>query len=160
MEDLLDDKSVKRSSRIAQFTPFIGPHSLIPSPGRLLRLMEIDFDTKHPIVLDACHTFVKLFLHHIHLKNHHHGIDYLQSKVQEIHAIFKLRSTLRSIKSNCFFCRKLRAATIQPIMADLPKGDSHTSLLPLQTPRLITLAHSTSPFVGLTRRGGDFSSLV
>ena len=120
-KDLLDNKSVKKSSRIAQFTPFIGPHGLIRSSGRLRRLVEIDFDTKHPIVLDARHTFVKLFLRHTHLKNYHQGIDYLRSKVQERYAILKLRSTLRSIKSNCVLCRKFRAATIQPIMADLPK---------------------------------------
>ena len=83
--------------------------------------MEIDFDTKHPIVLDARHNFVKLFLRHTHLKNHHQGIDYLRSKVQDRYAILKLRSTLRSIKSNCVLCRKFRAATMQPIMADLPK---------------------------------------
>ena len=70
-KDLLDNKSVKKSSHIAQFTPFIGPHGLNRSPGRLRRLVEIDFDTKHPIVLDARHTFVKLFLRHTHLKNHH-----------------------------------------------------------------------------------------
>ena len=118
---LLDNKSVKKSSRIAQCTPFIGPHGLIRSSGRLRRPVEIDFDTKHPIVLDAGHNFVKLFLRHTHLKNHHQGIDYLRSKVQERYAILKLRSTLRSIKSNCVLCRKLRAATIQPITADLPK---------------------------------------
>ena len=136
--DFLDNKSVKRCSRIAQFTPFIGPHGLIRSSGRLRRLVEIDFDTKHPIVLDARHNFVKLFLWHIHLmdarhnfvklflwhthlKNHHQGIDYLRSKVKERYAILKLRSTLRSIKSNCVLCIKFRAATIQPIMAHLPK---------------------------------------
>ena len=81
--------------------------------------MEIDFDTKHPIVLDMRHTFVNLFLRHNHLKEHHQGINYLRSKVQERYAILKLRSTLRSIKSNCVLCRKFRAATIQPIMADL-----------------------------------------
>ena len=116
--DLPDNKSYKKSSRIAQF---IGPHGLIRSSGRLRRLVEIDFDTKHPIVLDAGHNFVKLFLRHTHLKNHHQSIDYLRSKVQERYAILKLRSTLRSIKSNCVLCRKLRAATIQPITADLPK---------------------------------------
>ena len=83
--------------------------------------MEIDFDTKHPIVLDALCIFVKLFLWHAHLKNHHQGIDYLLSKVQECHAILNLRSTLRFIKSNSVFCRKFHAATIQNIMADLPK---------------------------------------
>ena len=120
-KDLLDNQPVKKGSRIAQFTPFIGPHDLIRSSGRLRRLVEIDFDTKHPIVLDARHTFVKLFLRHTHLKNHHQGINYIRSKVQERYAILKLRSTLRSIKSNCVLCRKFRAATIQPIMADLPK---------------------------------------
>ena len=52
-KDLLDNKSFKKSSRIAQFTPFIGPHGLIRSSGRIRRLVKIDFDTKHPIVLDA-----------------------------------------------------------------------------------------------------------
>ena len=119
-EDLLDNKSVKKSRRIAQCTSFIGPHGLICSSGRLRRLEEIAFDTMHPIVLDARHSFVKLFLRHTHLKNHHQGIDHLRSKVQERYAILKLRSTLRSIKSNCVLCRKFRAATIQPITADLP----------------------------------------
>ena len=31
--DLLDNKSVKKSSGIAQFTPFIGPQGLIRSSG-------------------------------------------------------------------------------------------------------------------------------
>ena len=120
-KDLLENKSVKRSSRFAQFPPFIGPHGLIRSSCRLRGLVEIDFDTKHPIVLDERHTFVKLLLRHTHLKNQHQGIDYLRSKVQELYAILKLRSTLHSIKTNCMLRRKLCAATIQPIMADLPK---------------------------------------
>ena len=120
-KDLLDNKSAKKSSHIAHYTPFIGRHGLSRSSGQLRRLMEIDFDTKHPIVLVARHNFVKLFLRHTRLKNHHQGNDYLRSKVQDRYAILKLRSTLRSIKSNCVLCRKFRAATIQPIMADLPK---------------------------------------
>ena len=51
-KDLLDNKSVTKSSRIAQFTPFIGLHGLIRSSDRLQQLGEINFDTKHPIVLD------------------------------------------------------------------------------------------------------------
>ena len=76
--------------------------------------------SQHPIVLDARHAFVKLFFRLNHVKHHHQGIDYLRAKVQERYIILKLRSSLRSIKSNCVTCRKFRAATIQPIMADLP----------------------------------------
>ena len=83
-------------------------------------MVEVDFVVKHPIVLDARHALVKLFLNHTQVKHHHHGIDYLRAKVQERYTILKLRSSLRSIKSNCVTCIKFRAATIQPIMADLP----------------------------------------
>ena len=136
--DLLDNKSVKKNSRIAQFNQCIGPHGLIRSSGRLRLLEEIDFDTKHPIVLDELHTFIKLFLRHTHLKNHHQGIDYLRSKVQELYSILKLRSKLRSIKSNCVLCRKFRAANVQLIRADLPKE---------------RLAHQSPPF---TNTGVDY----
>ena len=119
-KDLLGNKPVKRSSRIAPFSPFIGPNRLIRSAGRIKRLVEVDFDVKHPIVLDARHAYVKLFLRHNHVKDHHQGIDYLRAKIQERYTILKLRSSLRSIKSNCVTCRKFRAATVQPIMADLP----------------------------------------
>ena len=52
---------------------------MICSPGCLRRLVEIDFDTKHPIVMDARYTSVKLFLRHTHLTNQHQGIDALLS---------------------------------------------------------------------------------
>ena len=119
-KDLLENKPVKRSSRIAAFSPFIGPNRLIRSAGRIKSLVEVDFDVKHPIILDARHAFVKLFLRHNHVKHHHQGIEYLRAKIQERYTILKLRSSLRSIKSNCVTCRVFRAATIQPIMADLP----------------------------------------
>ena len=108
-KDLLDNKPVKRSSRIAPFSPFIGPNRLIRSAGRIKRLIEVDFDVKYPIVLDASHAFVKLFLKHNHVKHHHQGIDYLRAKVQERYTILKLRYSMRSIKSNCVKCRKFRA---------------------------------------------------
>ena len=101
-------------------SPFIGPSRLIRSAGRIKRLVEVYFDEKHPIVLDARHAYVKLFLRHKHVKHHHQGIDYLRAKVQEGYTIVKLRSSLRSINFNCVTFRKFRAATIQPIMADPP----------------------------------------
>ena len=119
-KDLLENKPVKRSSRIALFSPFSGPNRLIRSAGPINRLVEVDFDIKHPMVLDARHAFVKLFLRHIHVKHHHQVMDYMRAKIQERYTILKLRSSLRSIKPNCVTCRMFRAVTLQPIMADLP----------------------------------------
>ena len=119
-KDLLENKPVKRCSRIASFSPFIGPNRLIRSAGRIKRLVEVDFDVKHPIVLDARYSFVKWFPRHNHVKHHHQVINYLRAKVQERYTILKLRSSLRSIKSNCVSCRKFGAANSQPIIAELP----------------------------------------
>ena len=109
--------AVERSSRIAPFPHCIGPNRLIRSVDRIKRLVEVDFDVKCPIVLDALQAFVNLFLRHNHVKRHHQGIDYLWAKIQECYTILKLRSSMRSIKSNCVTCRKIRAATIQPTMS-------------------------------------------
>ena len=67
-KDLLGKKSVKLSSRIAPHSPFISPNGLIRSSGHIKCLIEVGFDVKYPIILDARHPFVKLFLEHTHLK--------------------------------------------------------------------------------------------
>ena len=159
-KDLLGNKFVKKSSRFSQYTPFFGPHGLTRSSGRLRWLVEIDFDTKHPIVLDARHNFVKLFLRHTHLRTHHQDIDYLRSKVQEHYAI--LNYVPHCVPSNqTASCAE--NSVQQPFNLSWQtsqRRDSHTSLLPLPTPVLVISAHSMSQFVELQRRGGDFSSLV
>ena len=118
---LLDNKSVKRSSRIAPHSPFISPNGLIRSSGRIKQLMEVGFNVKYAIILDARHPFVKLFLEHTHVKDYHQGVEYLRSIVQEHYTLLKLRSSLRSIKAHCLRCREFQAVTMQPIMSDLPK---------------------------------------
>ena len=117
-KDLLDNKSVKRSSRIAPHSPFISPNGLIRSSGRIKRLIEVGFNVKYPIILDARHPFVKLFLEHTHVKHYHQGVEYLRSIVQEHYTLLKLRSSLRSIKAHCLRCREFQAVTMQPIMSD------------------------------------------
>ena len=120
-KDLLDNKSVKRSCRIAPHSPFFSPNGIIRSSGRIRRLMEVGFNVKYPIILDARHHFVKLFLEHTHVKQGHQGVEYLRSIVQEHYTVLKLRSPLHSIKAHCLRCREFQAVTMQPIMSDLPK---------------------------------------
>ena len=104
IKDLLDNKFVKRSSRIAPRSPFISPNGLICSSGRIKRLMEVGFNVKYPIILDARHPFLKLFFEHTHVKHYHHGVEYLRSIVQEHYTVLKLRSSLRYIKAHCLRC--------------------------------------------------------
>ena len=122
-KDLLDIIFDKRSSRIAPHSPFISPNGLIRSSGRIKRLIEVGFNVKYPIILDARHPFVKLFHEHTYVKNYHQSVEYLRSIVQENYTVLKLRSSLRSIKAHCLRCREFQlvAVTMQPIMSDLHK---------------------------------------
>ena len=83
--------------------------------------MDVGFNVKYPIILDARHPFVKLFLEYTHVNHYHQGVEYLRSSVQEHYAVLKLRLSLRSIKAHCLKCQKFQAVTMQPIMCDLPE---------------------------------------
>ena len=107
--------------RLLSFSPFIGPDNLLRSQSRLRRLSDVGYDTKHPVVLDGKHPFVKLMLIHLHQMYHHLGFDYVRAQVGHKYIILKFRSILRTILYQCIPCRKRDAVIVNPMMADLPK---------------------------------------
>ena len=119
LKTLTAGKPIKNSSKIATYSPFIGPAGIIRSTGRIVRLVNTEFDTKHPIILDARHTLVRLLARSLHHKHFHQGLDYMRSVLNMKYAILGLRRLLRSIENQCVTCRKRKASTIQPIMSDL-----------------------------------------
>ena len=85
-----------------------------------MRLVNTKYDTKHPILLDARHTLVRLLARSLHNKHFHRGLDYMLSVLNMKYAILVLRQLLRSIENQWLTCRKRKASTIRPIMSDLP----------------------------------------
>ena len=65
------DKFITRNSQIAKYSPFIGPAGILRSTGRISRLVSSNFDSKHPIILDARHAVVRLLVQHLHIRNFH-----------------------------------------------------------------------------------------
>ena len=120
LKTLTAGKPIENSSKIATYSPFIGPARSIRSTGQIVRLVNTDFDTKHPILLDARHILVHLLARSLHHKHFHQGLDYMRSVLNMKYAILGLRRLLRSIENQCVTCRKRKASTIPPIMSDLP----------------------------------------
>ena len=58
-------------------------------------------------------------LHDLHLEQNNDKVEYVRSVIQQKFWILGLRNALRSIKSNCVYCRKLCAQIKSPLMADL-----------------------------------------
>ena len=80
-------KVITRNSRIAKYSPFIGPAGILRSTGRISRLVNSDFDSKHPIILDARHAVFR----HLHVRNFHQGLDYMRAVVNLKYVVLNLR---------------------------------------------------------------------
>ena len=86
-----------KSSRIASFSPFIGPGGLVRSTDRVCRPVDVEFNVKHPIILDSRHLLVMMLSTFIHQKNHHQSLDFLHAVIQLEYVVLGLRFALRSI---------------------------------------------------------------
>ena len=108
-------------SKIGHFSPFIGSNGRVRASGRIKQLEVATFDVKHPIILDSCHPLIRLLLENLHNGHCHQGVDYLRALAQPRFAVVNLRTAVGSIVSRCVVCRKRRAETLTPMMADLPR---------------------------------------
>ena len=117
---LRSGKLITRNSRIAKYSPFIGPADIFRSTVRISRLVNCDFDSQHPIILDARQAIVRLLVRHVHLRKFHQGLDYMRAVVNLKYVLLNLQWLLRNIENTCVACRKRKAQTVSHIMTDLP----------------------------------------
>ena len=120
MKSLKVEKEILENSKILQFSPFIGQQGLIRAQGRIGK-SQLNFETKHPILLHWKHHVVELFLRNEHKSSHHEGTEHVRNIVQQKFWIQGIRNALRSIKNKCIRCLKGRVQTKAPVMADLPE---------------------------------------
>ena len=120
IKSLKAEKETPKGSKIIQFSPFLDEDGLIRAKGRIGK-SQLDFNAKHPILLHWKHHAVELFLRNEHKDNQHEGTEHVRNIVQQKIWILSIRKALRSIKNKCVTCRKSRAQTIAPVMADLPE---------------------------------------
>ena len=99
-------KIITRISRIAKYSPFIGPAGILRSTGRISRLVKSDFDSKHPIILDARHVVVRLLVQPLYVRNFHQVLEYMRAVVNLKYVVLNLRWLLRNIENTCVACRK------------------------------------------------------
>ena len=99
MKSLRTAKEILKNSKILQFSPFIDQQGLIRAQGRIDK-SQLNFETKHPILLHCKHHVVELFLQNEHKNSHHEGTEHVRNIVQEQFWILDIRNALRSIKTN------------------------------------------------------------
>ena len=109
----------KHRVNLAKFSPPSDGKGVIRIRGRI-KHATLSFEQRHPILLSTKHEMVNSMLRDSHQEHNYEGVEYVRSGIQQKLWILALRNALRSIKGQCVFCRKLRAHTKVPFMADLP----------------------------------------
>ena len=138
-------KSMKKSSSIYKLDPIL-VNDLLRVGGRLQRA-PIDDEAKHPIILPKKHHVVQLLVRHFHHSSGHSGIEDTLSLIRRRYWIVKGRSSVRSIVSRCFDCKRRQAPVQQQKMSDLPVD----RVTPSQPPFTCVGVDCFGPFV--VRRG-------
>ena len=108
IKSLKAEKEIPKNSKILQFLPFIDQQVIIRAQGRIGK-SQLNFETKHSILLHWKHHVVDLFLQNEHKNSHHEGTEHVRNIVQQEFWILGIRNALRSIKNKCIRCRKGRA---------------------------------------------------
>ena len=120
MKSLKAEEEFPKNSKILQFSPFIDQQGLIRAQGRTGK-SQLSFEKKHPILSHWKHHVIELSLQNEHTNSHHEGTEHVRNIVQQKFWILGIRNALRSIKNKCIRCRKGRAQTKAPVMADPPE---------------------------------------
>ena len=92
-------KPIKNSSKIAIYSPFIGPAGITRFTGQIVRLVGTEFDIRHPILLDAArYTLVRLLARSLRHQLFHQVLDYMRSVLNIKYAILGGASTFSIAK--------------------------------------------------------------
>ena len=119
MKSLKAEKEITKGSKILQFSPFIDQRGLIRAKGRIGK-SQLNFKAKHPILLHWKHHVVDLFLRNEHNNNSHEGTEHVENIGHQRFCFIGVKNALRSMKNKCITCRRGRAQTMTPVMAELP----------------------------------------
>jgi hypothetical protein len=109
----------KLPKAIARLNPFIDESGTLRVGGRL-RNASLLYSVRHPILLPKKGHLVELLVIDRHIKNSHASCNALLGILQRDFWILNSRRVIRSIVFRCLPCFRLKAATMQPQMGDLP----------------------------------------
>ncbi|XP_035917798.1 uncharacterized protein LOC118515210 [Anopheles stephensi] len=114
-------EALAKQSSLRKLSPFIDEEGLIRVGGRL-KLSQLPYQSKHPVVLPKHHKLARLIaeLHHEELM--HAGGRLLLSQIRESFWPLDGRRLVKSIVRNCFRCIRQYPAPAQQPIGQLPQS--------------------------------------
>ncbi|KAL0803288.1 hypothetical protein ABMA28_017228 [Loxostege sticticalis] len=119
---LKDGKCVSRSSRLLTLCPIIDEQGLLRVGGRIDAAADVTLEMKRPIILDGRHPVARLIVRHYHVKSAHGCQETVVNELKQSYWIIKLRPTVKTVVTQCMFCRIRKCLPRVPRMGDLPEA--------------------------------------
>ncbi|XP_024868253.1 uncharacterized protein LOC112452346, partial [Temnothorax curvispinosus] len=116
---LQKNKIIPRNSSLRHLTPFLDNLGLLRVGGRL-KHAELQYETKHPLLLPHHSRLTELIILHEHTRHCHAGADATLAAVRQVYWPIRARGTVKKLIRNCIRCFKLRPRGSEQIMGDLP----------------------------------------
>ncbi|XP_058817554.1 uncharacterized protein LOC131680857 [Topomyia yanbarensis] len=150
LQRLHQHKDVKRQSTLFQPKPFLDERVLLRVDGRIEQ-SNLQYDTKHPLLLPRNSILTFLVLHRDHIMHHHCGPQTLLAVSRRRFWIIRGPSVARKVYRQCIVCARAKPAPIYQQMGQLPADRVQP-----HPPFLITGVDYAGPvsIVGRGARGG------
>lgn len=110
---------VDKDSSLKQLTPFLDKDGILRVCGRL-NLSNIDYDTKHPIILHAKDNFTQLLIDQYHRDAAHVGREQVLNRLRQRYWIVNGRNAVKNAWNRCQLCKNRRARPTPALMGQLP----------------------------------------
>ena len=82
IEDLKNNKCVRRTSSLLKFSPFLDEHGLIRADGRIRKVKNAPLFNNNPIILDGSHPVTRLILHRFHVFYNHGNTEAVMNEIR------------------------------------------------------------------------------
>lgn len=112
------------SSPLYSLRPFLDEEDVIRMKSRKTS-SELSYSSKNPIILPKSHEFVQLMWKHLHVKNHHTGIEKTIADGREKAWIISARDSLLKVTKHCQVCEFKNAVPSLPVFGDLHISRQH-----------------------------------
>lgn len=119
--NLLTNSLENAKGKLAMFAPFIDNEGVLRVGGRL-RNSQLQYNAKHPILLDGKHHLSKLILENNHKILCHAGPQLLLATVRQNYWFISGMNAAKKVVRNCLKCYRLKPKSIEPQMANLPQN--------------------------------------
>lgn len=121
IKKLKDNLQLNKNSKILSLNPFLDESEMLRVGGRICR-SNVGYNTKHPMILPSSDPVTAILIRTMHEQYLHAGPTLLLNIIRQNYWILRCKNSIRSIIHKCVPCHRQRQSTLQPMMADLPKG--------------------------------------